>query len=186
MTTARAPCVRLRSTGRGWFIGAGVGARGPRARWRSCCPSFSRSPSTSLIGPLLVVGGVVHGAHAFHVRRWTGAAVRLSSRRSTSSPASSSWSARSRRAGAHPDPERLPLRHRRLAHPGRAPSAPQPGWGWTLVERHPLHPAGRSPVPRMAEHGRLGHRPLVGVDLLFAGWSLIGLAIATRLPARYS
>jgi uncharacterized membrane protein HdeD (DUF308 family) len=168
---------------RGWFIAAGIalvvlGVLG------IALPSLFTLAVDSLVGALLVVGGLVHGAHAFQVRRWTGALPRLL------------VAALYLVAGviilARPLTGALALTltlsafllaigvsRILLARDLR----PLVGWGWTLASGILSVLLGVLllfgwPMTAMWAIGLY-----VGVDLLFAGWSMLGLAIGSRALA---
>jgi uncharacterized membrane protein HdeD (DUF308 family) len=171
---------------RGWFVAAGVGlvALGILA---IALPQLFTFGFDAILGLLLIAGAVVHGVHAFQQRRWTGTLLRLIVAalylaagvfilirpRTGVLALTLILCAFLFAAGA----SRLVLAYHLSRHPG---------WVWTLVSGLLSILLGGLLFLGWPSTAAWAIGLLVGVDLLFAGWSLIGLTIATRMPARYS
>jgi uncharacterized membrane protein HdeD (DUF308 family) len=168
---------------RGWFIATGIalvvlGVLG------IALPSIFTVAVDSLIGALLLVGGVVHGAHAFQVRRWTGALPRLLVaalyliagiiilvRPLTGALALTLTLSAFLLA--------IGVSRILLARDLR----PLTGWGWTLASGILSVLLGGLLLFGWPMTALWAIGLYVGVDLLVAGWSMLGLALATRMPA---
>lgn len=170
---------------RGWFMAAGVALVGLGVL-AIALPFVFTLAFDYVVGVLLIVGAAVHGVHAFQQRRWTGTLLRLL------------VAALYLVAGVviviHPVTGALALTLTLSAFLVAAGVSrvvlayhlnPHPGWGWTLTSGVLSLVLGGLLFIGWPSTATWAIGLYVGVDLLFAGWSLIGLAIATRVPARY-
>ena len=181
----RAPLVVSFHHVRGWFVAAGAALVGLGVLAIALPLVFTLTFDLA-IGVLLVVAAGVHGFHAFQQGRWTGTLLRLvvaalylvAGVLILTRPVSGALaltlivSALLLAAGA----SRIVLAYQ--LHPC-------PGWGWTLLNGIFSILLGGLLFIGWPSTAAWAIGLLIGVDLLFAGWSLLGLALAARLPARY-
>ncbi len=178
----RAGALATSSELRGGFIAAGIGLAAIGVLAVSL-PFFFTIAVDSIVGLLLIVGGVVHAVHAFHVGRWTGAVLRLL------------VAALYVIAGVlvlfHPIAGALALTLTlsafflavgvsRLLVARRLHRVP--GWGWTLANGIFSVLLGVLLLAGWPGTAMWAIGLVVGIDLLLAGWSLLGLALFARAP----
>lgn len=169
---------------RGWFVAAGV-ALVVLGLVAIVMPFVFTLAVDYFVGTLLVIGAVVHGVHAFEQRQWSGTLLRLLvaalylvagviilARPVTGALALTlTLSAFLVAAGA----SRVVLAYKLHPHPG---------WAWTLVSGVLSVLLGAMLFLGWPGTAVWALGLLVGVDLLVAGWSFLGLAVATAVPAR--
>jgi uncharacterized membrane protein HdeD (DUF308 family) len=167
---------------RGWFTAAGVAliALGVMA---VALPFVFTLAFDYAIGALLVIGGAVHGFHAFQARRWTGAVWRL--------VVAALYVVAGVLIVVHPLTGALALTlilsaFLLAAGVTRLVLAyhlhPHAGWGWTLTSGVLSVLLGGLLFIGWPSTAFWAIGLYVGVDLLFAGWSLVSLAFVPRVP----
>ncbi len=168
---------------RGWFTAAGVAliALGVMA---VALPFVFTLAFDYLIGALLVAGGAVYGVHAVQTRRWTGALWRL--------VVAALYVVAGVVVVTHPLTGALALTLTLSAFLLAAGVSrlvlarhlhPHAGWGWTVASGILSILLGGLLLIGWPSTALWAIGLYVGVDLLFAGWSFVTLALPARILA---
>jgi uncharacterized membrane protein HdeD (DUF308 family) len=183
-SSARTRAMALSNELHGWFVGAGAAlvALGLLA---IALPFAFTIAADFAVGALLVIGGAVHGAHALRGPRGAGMAWRL--------VVAALYLVAGVLAIAHPVTGALALTivlAAFLAATGVTRIGlglhlrPIAGWGWTVFNGALSLVLGFLLLAGWPSTAAWAVGLFIGVDLLFAGWSLLAIAAAARHPAR--